>query len=523
MSYYNRVFNENNFDKLLFNNTVHSRQKYINSSLDKLHSKSMNGDLSFKQIDNNIKKCYTNLQHLKNTFGNSKINLIKSSLTKIEKNINNNNYKNILNLTSYSRTISNEKENINISNFNKNSTNLNQNNTLRNSSSSSTITENFQKNLMNDYKPKKNDLLKYYPDESSFNLIFGKYSEISPSINLNSSNSRNYFNSQKNFIDTKLLHNSSSINKTYHSFTRKKQNEENKNNKNLFFEHQEMKKNKTFITTTNNNDEDINYKQKYNDSLEQIDALRICIQDYQKNNKRLKEKIISLNNQIKNSKEDKNKEQELINKYKLEIIENNEKYIKIKNENNQLKEENQNLIQENKDLTNKMSILIEIIKSKDKIISKIQKTQKSDSDSSYFDSIEEKNNNKIYRRKSIKDYSFDKIKKEKTNKHIEEIKLKIPKHNNKGKKFEIPIKKYSYDQLLKENSENKIKISILNNKLKQYEDIQKKYNEIIENKDDDENLSKNNHKSIYLESLITEGKYDEINTERTISNNYFTE
>ena len=132
MSYYNRVFNENNFDKLLFNNTVHSRQKYINSSLDKLHSKSMNGDLSFKQIDNNIKKCYTNLQHLKNTFGNSKINLIKSSLTKIEKNINNNNYKNILNLTSYSRTISNEKENINISNFNKNSTNLNQNNTLRN-------------------------------------------------------------------------------------------------------------------------------------------------------------------------------------------------------------------------------------------------------------------------------------------------------------------------------------------------------------------------------------------------------
>ena len=42
-----------------------------------------------------------------------------------------------------------------------------------------------------------------------------------------------------------------------------------------------------------------------------------------------------------------------------------------------------------------MSILIEIIKSKDKIISKIQKTQKSDSDSSYFDSIEEKNNNNI--------------------------------------------------------------------------------------------------------------------------------
>ena len=101
-------------------------------------------------------------------------------------------------------------------------------------------------------------------------------------------------------------------------------------------------------------------------------------------------------------------------------------------------------------------------------------------------------------------------------------KLKIPKYNNKGKKFEIPIKKYSYDQLLKENTENKIKISILNNKLKQYEDIKKKYNEIIENKDN-ENLSKINNKSIYLESLITEGKYDEINTERTISNNNFTE
>lgn len=68
MSYYNRVFNENNFDKLLFNNTVHSRQKYIHSSLDKLYSKSINGDLSFKEIDNNIKKCYTNFQHLKKHF-----------------------------------------------------------------------------------------------------------------------------------------------------------------------------------------------------------------------------------------------------------------------------------------------------------------------------------------------------------------------------------------------------------------------------------------------------------------------
>ena len=154
---------------------------------------------------------------------------------------------------------------------------------------------------------------------------------------------------------------------------------------------------------------------------------------------------------------------------------------------------------------------------------KLKKKKKLESDSSNFDSIEEKNNKNIYRRKSTKEYSFDKIKKEKNKKHIEEIKLKIPKYNNKGKIFEIPVKKYSYDQLLKENAENKLKINILNYKLKQYEEIQKKYIEIEENFKNDENLSRNYNKSLYLESLIIEGKNDEINTERTFSYNNFSE
>ena len=525
MSYYNRVLNEKNFDKFLFDNTIRSRQKYMNSSLDKVYSKSMNSDVTFKEIDDNIKKCYTNLQHLKNTFGNNKINLIKSSLLKAENNINCNNYNNILNITSYSRKFSNEKDNNNFLNNNKNSINLSQNNTLKNSSSSSTITDNFQKNnlIINDYKYKKNNIVKY-PVESSYNLIFGKNRQISPSIKLHSSNNRNYFNSIQS------LHNSSSTNEAYLSFLRKNEENKNKKNKNLFLEYQELKKyndknikneNLIFENTNNNINEDINYKQKYKECLEQIEVLKISIQDYQKNNTKLKETIMTLNNEINNSNENKNID--LINKYKLEIIENNERILKLKEDNNKLKEENQKLIQENKDITKKITLLIDIIKSKDKVIAKIEKKKKLESDSSNFDSIEEKNNKNIYRRKSTKEYSFDKIKKEKNKKHIEEIKLKIPKYNNKGKIFEIPVKKYSYDQLLKENAENKIKINILNYKLKQYEEIQKKYIEIEENFKNDENLSRNYNKSLYLESLIIEGKNDEINTERTFSYNNFSE
>ena len=193
-----------------------------------------------------------------------------------------------------------------------------------------------------------------------------------------------------------------------------------------------------------------------------------------------------------------------------------ENYLKLKEENKKLIEEIQILLNDNKDLSKKNSILIHLIKAKDKIISNLQKIQniKTDSDSSIFDSIDEKS--QIYKKKSTKEYSLDKIKLEKKKKKIEEIKLTIPKLNNKGKIIEIPIKKYNYDQLLKDNIENKMKINILNSKLEQYCIIQKKYDEIIQNDElrDDESCSKLFiSTSSPLNTLINEMKTDEINNE----------
>lgn len=516
MNYFDKALNETNIDKSTIGSTLRSRQIFVNSSFDKIHSKSMNNDNTYDEINENIKKCYNNLHYLKNTFKKSKISLIKSSITK---NINNNNSYNIID--SISKKLDNSNININI----KNPNNLNQiqNYSLKNSSSSSNIKENVQKNIMHlEYNSKKNNIIKY-PIESSYHSFFvNKYRPISPSININTS-SKNYINPTKNYLNNNnQLHNSSSSNEVYLSFLQSKiDKSQNKKNNNLFLQYQEKKnnikkvKNENLISFTK--EEDIDYKKKYEESLLQIETLKTSIKDYQNNNSKLKEKISSLTTQINsNENKNKNKEQEIINKYTNEKKKTDENYLKLKEENKKLIEEIQILLNDNKDLSKKNSILIHLIKAKDKIISNLQKIQniKTDSDSSIFDSIDEKS--QIYKKKSTKEYSLDKIKLEKKKKKIEEIKLTIPKFNNKGKIIEIPIKKYNYDQLLKENVENKMKINILNSKLEQYCIIQKKYDEIIQNDEsrDDESCSKLFiSTSSPLNTLINEMKTDEINNE----------
>ena len=191
------------------------------------------------------------------------------------------------------------------------------------------------------------------------------------------------------------------------------------------------------------------------------------------------------------------------------------KIIKIKNKNI--------LSNENKDLTNKISILLDVIKNKDKTILNLQKINgtKTESDISILENEEK---SKIYKKKPTKEFSLDKTnKKMKTKKHIEEITLKIPKYNNKGKIIEIPIKKFSYEQLLKENEENKIKINVLSSKLNQYSSIQKKYEELIQNQQlkDDETINQNfiSSSTTPLETLFNEIKKDEIHFDINNFNN----
>ena len=525
MNYFDKALNETNIDKSTIGSTLRSRQIFVNSSFDKIHSKSMNNEKTYEEIDENIKQCYNNLQYLKNTFKKSKISLIKSSITK---NINNNNSYNIID------SIHKKSENTNININIKNPNNLNhiQNYSLKNSSSSTNIKDNIQKNLMHlEYNSKKNNITKY-PIETSYHSFFGnRYRQISPLININTS-TKNYFNSPKNYLNNNNnhLHNSSSSNEVYLSFLQSKiDKSQNQKNNNLFLQYQEKKNNIKKVKNENligfKKDDDVDYKKKYEESLLQIETLKTSIKDYQNNNSKLKEKISSLTTKI-NSNENlnKNKEQEIINKYSNKIKKTDENYLKLKEENKKLIEEIQILLNDNKDLSKKNSILIHLLKTKDKVISNLQKIQniKTDSDSSIFDSIDEKS--QIYKKKSTKEYSLDKIKLEKKKKKIEEIKLTIPKFNNKGKIIEIPIKKYNYDQLLKENVENKMKINLLNSKLQQYCMIQKKYDEMIQNdelRDDESNSKLFISTSSPLNTLINEMKTDEINNENTnIMNRY---
>jgi hypothetical protein len=298
MNYFDKALNETNIDKSTIGSTIRSRQIFVNSSFDKIHSKSMNNEKTYEEIDENIKQCYNNLQYLKNTFKKSKISLIKSSITK---NINNNNSYNIID----SIQKKNENTNINIDIKNPNNLNHIQNYSLKNSSSSTNIKDNIQKNLMNlEYNSKKNNITKY-PIETSYHSFFGnRYRQISPLININTS-TKNYFNSPKNYLNNNNnhLHNSSSSNEVYLSFLQSKiDKSQNQKNNNLFLQYQEKKNNIKKVKNENligfKKDDDVDYKKKYEESLLQIETLKTSIKDYQNNNSKLKEKISSLTTKI---------------------------------------------------------------------------------------------------------------------------------------------------------------------------------------------------------------------------------
>jgi len=510
MDYYIKSVNNNNNDKIELEK-YHSRQKYATSSLDKIYSKSVNSDITFEEIDENIKQCYTNLQFLKNTFKKSKIGLIKSSIIKTNKN-----NCNVLNVDSLIKKFQSN---------NKNNNNIVSRNNLKCSNSSKNLTESYQKpiiNINNDLQ--NNNILKNTNDNSYYSII-NKFRPFSPSTSLNNSN-RNFFNSPNNYTDkNNLLHNSFSNKETLISFLQK-QNDENKNkkkNKDLLEQYQEIKKKnyKKFMSDNLNSslNEDIDYKKKYNECLEQIENLKNSLLDYEKNNRKLKETISSLTSILNNPNEEKNKNKikELIKKYKKELNIANSDNKKLKEENNKLINEIQVLSNENNDLSKKISVLIDVIKTRDNVILNLQKVQnlKTDSELSCFDSIDDKT--KIYRRKSLKDFSLDKDKKDKykNKKHIEEIILKLPKYNRNGKIIEFPGKKFSYNELLKENEENKIKINMLNTKLQHYSLIQKKYEDMIMNQQtkEDETISRNfiSSSATPIQTLLNEIKTEDIN------------
>ena len=517
MDYYNKSVNNINNVKIELGN-YHSRQKYATSSLDKIYSKSVNNDITFEEIDENIKQCYTNLQTLKNTFKKSKIGLIKSSIIKTNKNNCNN-----VNIDSLIKKFENN---------NKNNTIISRNN-IKSSNSSKNLTDSYQKpiiNIKNDLQ--NNNLLKYSNDNSYFSII-NKFRPFSPSTSLNNSN-RNFFNSPNNYIDkNNLLHNSFSNKKTFISVLQK-YNDDNinkKKNKEILNQYQDIKKKsyKKFMSDNNLNtsslNEDIDYKKKYNECLEQIENLKISLLDYEKNNRKLKETISSLTSILNNSNEEKNKNKikELIKRYKKELNITNLENKKLKDENTKLINEIQVLSNENKDLSKKISVLIDVIKTRDNVISNLQKVQtlKTDSELSCFESIDDKT--KVYRRKSLKDYSLDKDKKNKNKKHIEEIILKLPKYNRNGKIIEFPGKKFNYNELVKENEENKNKINMLNSKLKHYSLIQKKYEDMILNQQtkEDETISKNfiSSSATPIQTILNEIKTEDNNSDNYTFNN----
>ena len=518
MDFYNKSVNNINNEKNELEN-YHSRQKYATSSLDKIYSKSVNNDITFEEIDENIKQCYTNLQTLKNTFKKSKIGLIKSSIIKTNKN-----NCNVLNVDSLIKKFENNNK------YN----NFMRRNNLKSSNSSKNLTESYQKPIINIKSDLQNNNILKYSNDNSYYSIINKFRPFSPSTISNISN-RNYFNSPKNYIDkNNLLHNSFSSKETLISVLQKQNDDKKnkKNNKDLLNQYQEIRKNnyKKFLSDNLNNsslNEDIDYKKKYNECLEEIENLKISLLDYEKNNRKLKETISSLTSILNNPNEEKNKNKikELIKKYKKELNIANSDNKKLKEENNKLINEIQVLSNENNDLSKKISVLIDVIKTRDNVILNLQKVQnlKTDSELSCFDSIDDKT--KIYRRKSINAFSIDQDKKDKykNKKHIEEIILKLPKYNRNGKIIEFPGKKFSYNELLKENEENKIKINMLNTKLQHYSLIQKKYEDMIMNQQtkEDETISRNfiSSSATPIQTLLNEIKTEDINIDNYTFNN----
>ena len=498
--------------------------KYKNQSYNKVRSKNSSKELTKEEIDENIRQCYNNLKNLRKSFkGNIKVDKINTHNTKqsnksspklevtIQTSIlNNYNARNILK----DESIKNNKY---INNNNNNNNNIN--NILKNSSSTSKIREIYNQKPYFEFNPLQNNFNKtpITPTNNNTNLLNKYKNGILPSFVIDINNSYQEIN-QKNNISYTNNNIINYNNDPYFLFLKKKLDEENKKNEIINKEYQEIKNkyekliedNKSIneklklanqqineLEKNKNKDTNKDLKEKYEESQKQIDILKNSLLDYQKINNEITNpsntpsKLSDI--ELKSILNHKNYEIEIQNLKNQILFLNNsilekEKIINELKENLQkTQEENKQLNNKNKEYSNKIFVLYDEITNKDKIILNYQKniktinkiSQNESQENSLFDNISNiDSNSRIYKKKTLSDFSIEKIKNNKSKK-IEEIKLKIPPPLKETVNREKPNRKNKIEQLFKENYESRKKIEILNHKLKSFNDIQSKYEKLL--------------------------------------------
>ena len=476
--------------------------KYKNQTFQKNNSRIGSIELSKEEIDENIRQCYNNLKNLKKTFKGRNFdktyfsNLYNSNKsTPKNKNTNKNSVSNNLN----SRPLSNEETGKYLI---KNYTNHN----LKNSNSTSKIREIYQSKPFFEYNPYQYNINKNTINSNHYNnSMYKNQKNISTSL------------MQKNNISTQELSKKHNNNDSYILFLQKKLDEQHKNNKSINLNYQDIKTKYEKLSNDNKHlNEKLNMANKQINELEkikkkvsknieikekedqkQIDILKHSLLDYQKvNNEFINQSFTQSkisDNELKSILNNKNNEMEISSlKNQISCLNNNilnkDKTIKHLQEIiNKLKEENKSLNEKNIEISNKMISLNEEIKNKDSIILNFQKYQKlskinqsESQDNSLFESNSHfDSGSKIYKRKTLSEFSIDKGKNNKCVKYIEEIKLKIPSPLKESVNREMPIRKYSIEQLFKENFDGKNKIEMLNKKLEAFTNIESKYEKIL--------------------------------------------
>ena len=498
--------------------------KYKNQSYNKVRSKNSSKELTKEEIDENIRQCYNNLKNLRKSFkGNIKVDKINTHNTKqsnksspklevtIQTSIlNNYNARNILK----DESIKNNKY---INNNNNNNNNIN--NILKNSSSTSKIREIYNQKPYFEFNPLQNNFNKtpITPTNNNTNLLNKYKNGILPSFVIDINNSYQEIN-QKNNISYTNNNIINYNNDPYFLFLKKKLDEENKKNEIINKEYQEIKNkyekliedNKSIneklklanqqineLEKNKNKDTNKDLKEKYEESQKQIDILKNSLLDYQKINNEITNpsntpsKLSDI--ELKSILNHKNYEIEIQNLKNQILFLNNsilekEKIINELKENLQkTQEENKQLNNKNKEYSNKIFVLYDEITNKDKIILNYQKniktinkiSQNESQENSLFDNLSNiDSNSRIYKKKTLSDFSIEKSKNNKSKK-IEEIKLKIPPPLKETVNREKPNRKNKIEQLFKENYESRKKIEILNHKLKSFNDIQSKYEKLL--------------------------------------------
>ena len=513
--------------------------KYKNQSYNNVSSKNASKELTKEEIDENIRQCYNNLKNLRKSFkGNIQVDKLYTHNTK-----QSNKSSPKLEVTIKTSILNNYNARNQLKDeYNKNKKYINNNINniiLKNSSSSSKIRELYHQKSFLEYNPMQNNFNKtpITPTNNNSNLLNKYKTGILPSFVIDINNSYQEINKKNNinYINNNITNYN---NDPYFLYLKKKLDEENKKNENINNEYQEIKikydklieDNKSLndklklaneqinqLEKNKNKDTNSDLKEKYEESQKQIDILKNSLLDYQKINNEMTNpsntpsKLSDI--ELKSILNHKNYEIEIQNLKNQILFLNNsisekDKIINELRENLQkTQEENKQLNNKNKEYSNKIFYLYDEITNKDKIILNYQKNKKTHNkinqnesqENSLFDNLSNiDSNSRIYKKKTLSEFSLEKGKNNKSKK-IEEIKLKIPPPLKETVNREKPNRKNKIEQLFKENYESKKKIELLNHKLKSFNDIESKYEKILLlNQNYKEDESKN-----YFSSNIT--------------------